>query len=163
GAVLGGSLTATAFRGVAVFDGLSLNQLGTGYMITVTSSSFPSITTNSFDVISDPTPWQGTFYAVPSDSSLRAAINRADSNGFAFNTILLSASTTVLSDLSSGGIVIENASALPSKTLSIIGQGQTSTIISSIYNWQDRIFEIEGTGGQSLNVVMQGLTIEGGV
>jgi hypothetical protein len=163
GAVLGGTLTATAFHGVAVFDGLTLNKLGTGYTLTVTSSSFPSITSNSFDVITNPTPWQGTFYPVSTDASLRAAITTADSNGFAFNTILLSASTYILSDLSSGGLVIENSSSLPSKTLTITGQGQSSTIIGSSFSWHDRIFEIEGSGGQSLNVVMQGLTIEGGL
>jgi len=161
-AVLGGNLTATAHHGVAAFDGLTLNHLGTGYTLTVTSSTFPSITSNSFDVISDPTPWQGTFYPVPTDASLRNAINNADSNGFAMNTILLSASTYVLSDLSSGGIIIENTSSLPSKTLTITGQGQTSSIIGSSFSWHDRIFEIEGSGGQSLNVTMQHLTIEGG-
>ncbi len=162
GAALGGTLTATASDGVAVFDGLTLNDLGTAFTIQVTSSTFPSITTNAFNAIVDPTPWQGTFYPVPTDASLRTDINLADSNGYAFNTILLSASTYLLSDTSSGGLVIENASSLPSKTLTITGQGQTSTIISSVFNWHDRIFEIEGSSGQSLNVTIQGLTIDGG-
>ncbi|HEV3437152.1 MAG TPA: choice-of-anchor Q domain-containing protein, partial [Gemmata sp.] len=162
GATLGGTLTATASDGVAVFDGLTLNQLGSGYTLQISSSKFPSITSNSFDMISNPTPWQGTFYPVPTDASLRTAINDADSNGYAFNTILLSASTYLLSDASSGGLVIDNASSLPSKTLTIAGQGQTSSIIGSVFNWLDRIFEIEGSGGLSLNVIMQNLTIQGG-
>jgi hypothetical protein len=159
---LGGTLTATATNGVAVFDNLAINQLGTGYTIQVTSSVFPSITTAPFDVISNPTPWQGTFYPVPTDASLRTAISQADSNADAFNTILLSGSTYLLSDLASGGLVIDNTSSLPSKTLTITGQGPANTIIGSIFNWQDRIVEIEGSSGHALNVTLQGLTIEGG-
>jgi subtilase family serine protease len=162
GANLGGTLTATAVNGVAVFDGLSLDTLGTGYTLQVTSDTFPAITTNAFAVIADPTPWQGTFYPVPTDASLRAAISAADSNGFAFNTILLSASTYRLTDKSAGGIVIANTSALPEKTLTITGQGPTSSVISSTFLWHSRIFEIDGSGGQSLNVAMQDLTIQGG-
>jgi hypothetical protein len=162
GAVLNGTLTATASNGLAVFDGLTLSQLGSGYTIQVTSSKFTSITTSPFDTIADPTPWQGTFYPVPTDASLRTAITLADSNDKTFNTIILSASTYVLSDRSAGGLLIENASSLPSKTLTITGQGSSNTIISSIFNWRDRVFQIEGTGGPSLNVTIQELTIQGG-
>ena len=102
GATLGGTLTATAAHGVAVFDGLTLDQLGTGYTFQVSGSKFPTITTNAFNVITDPTPWQGTFYPVPTDASLRTAIKQADSNRHAFNTIILSASTYLLSDKSAG-------------------------------------------------------------
>jgi hypothetical protein len=162
GATLGGTLTATAVDGIAVFDGLTLNQTGSGFTIEITSSKFPSITTSSFNAIADPTPWQGTFYPVPTDASLRNDIDLADSNADAFNTIILSASHYLLSNRSVGGIVIENTSSLSSKTLTIIGQGESSSIIGSIFNWSDRIFEIVGSGGQSLNVTLQGLTIEGG-
>jgi hypothetical protein len=162
GAILGGTLTATATDGVAVFDGLTLNETGTGFTLHVTSSKFPSITTSAFNVIADPTPWQGTFYPVPTDASLRTDISLADSNSQVFNTIVLSATTYLLSNLTSGGIVISNASSLASKTLTITGQGPSTTIIGSVFNWRDHIFEIEGSGGQSLNVIMEGLTIQGG-
>ena len=162
GTALGGALTATADHGVAVFYPLTLDQAGSGYTIQVTSSTFPSITTNTFDATPDLTPWQGTFYPVPTDASLRAAINQADSNALAFNTIILSASTYLLSDTSSGALVVENSSTLPSKTLTITGQGETSSVIGSAFNWHDRIFEIEGSNGTSLNVTLQNLTIQGG-
>jgi hypothetical protein len=162
GAILGGTLTATVSNGVAVFDGLTLNQVGTGFTIQVTNSKFPSITTSSFNTIPDPTPWQGTFYPVPTDASLRTDIGLADSNGLAFNTIVLSASTYLLSDKFSGEIVIKNDSSLPAKTLSITGQGQANSIIGSVFNWQDRIFEIEGSSAHALNVTLQNLTIQGG-
>jgi hypothetical protein len=162
GATLSGPTTATAVNGVAVFDGLSLDTLGSGYTLQISSDTFPAITTNAFAVIADPTPWQGTFYPVPTDASLRAAINAADSNGFAFNTILLSASTCLLTDRSAGGLVIANNSALPSKTLTISGQGQTSTVIGATYFWHSRIFAIEGALGKSLNVAVDDLTIQRG-
>ena len=72
GATLGGTLTVTASHGVAVFDGLTINQLGTGYTFTIGSSSFASVTTDPFNIIADPTPGSGTFYPVPTDASLRA-------------------------------------------------------------------------------------------
>jgi hypothetical protein len=165
GATLGGNLTVTAVNGIAVFDGLTLDTLGSGYTLQITSTTFPTITTNSFTVISDPTPWQGTFYPVPTDASLRAAINAADSNGFAFNTLLLSASTYLLTNKSAGGVVIENTSSLPEKTLTVAGQGQASTVIGSTYFWHARIFEIVGSaasGVAALSVAMDDLTIQGG-
>ena len=115
-------------------------KLGNGYTLQITSSTFPTITTEPFDVIANPTPWQDTFYPVPTDASLRAAINEADSDSFAFNTILLSASSYLFSNTTAGEIVINNPSSLPGKALTITGQGQTSTIIGSVFNWQDRIF-----------------------
>ena len=161
GSALGGTLTATAYHGVAVFDGLTLGELGNGYTLEITSS-FPTITTEPFDVIANPTPWQGTFYPVPTDASLRTAIDQADSDSFAFNTIELSASSYLLSNTTAGNIVIKNSSSLPAKTLTISGQGEAATIIGSVFNWQDRIFEIDGITGASVNVVFQTLSIEGG-
>ena len=68
-------------------------------------------------MITNPTPWQGTFYPVPTDASLRTAISQADSDSYAFNTIVLSASSYLLSNTTAGEIVIDNSSSLPGKTL----------------------------------------------
>jgi hypothetical protein len=162
GATLGGTLSATAVDGVAVFDGLTLNKTGTGYTFTITSSQFPSITTIPFNMIPNPTPWQGTFYPVPTDASLRAAIKSADTNSFAFNTIDLAASTYLLTNASSGGIVITNSTLLRTKSLTITGQGEASSVIGSAFNWRDRIFEIVGSATHSQVVTLQDLAIEGG-
>jgi hypothetical protein len=162
GAILAGTLTATASNGVAVFDGLTLNQVGTGFTIQVTSSKFPSITTSTFNAIPDPTPWQGTFYPVPTDASLRTDIELADSNALSTNTIVLSASTYLLSDKLSGELVVKNDSSLPAKTLTIAGQGSTNSTIGSVFNWQDRIFEIEGSSAHALSITFRNLTIQGG-
>ena len=162
GATLGGTLTVTAQNGLAVFDGLTLNQLGSGYTLQITNSTFPSITTSAFAVIANPTPWQQTYYPVGTDASLRNAINQADENANAFNTIILSASPYLLSNTSLGALVIENSSSLPSKTLTITGEGSTNSVIESAYGWMDRIFQIEGSATQAVNVTLQNLTIQGG-
>ena len=107
---------------MAVFDGLTLSQLGNGYTLEITST-FPTITTQPFDVIANPTPWQGTFYPVPTDASLRTAINQADSDSYTSNTIELSASTYLLSNTADGEIVIKDSSSLSDKTLTLAGQG----------------------------------------
>ncbi len=163
GATLGGTLTVTASHGQAVFDDLTLNKLGTGYTFKITDTDFPSVTTDAFNVIANPTPGSGTFYPVPTDASLRGAIGAAESNGDASNTIVLSTATYVLTNTSLGQIVIQNNSSLPNKTLTIVGQGETSTIIEpGLALWSDRIFEVVGTSQANVTVVFQDLAIEGG-
>jgi hypothetical protein len=161
GSTLGGTLTVNAYHGVGVFDGLTADKPGSGYTLKITST-FPTITTSTFDVTSNTTPWQGTFYPVPTDASLRAAIENADSNAYYYNTIILSSANYVLSDSAAGELLINNSSSLSSKTLTITGQGPASSIIGTDFNWHDRVFEIEGASGKPLNVVFQNLAIEGG-
>jgi hypothetical protein len=158
---LGGTLTATAYHGIAVFDGLTLSNPGTGYTFQITST-FPTISTNAFNVTTNSTPWQGTFYPVPTDASLRAAISKADSNSFAYNTILLAASSYLLSNAAAGEILITNSSSLAGKTLTIAGQGPASSIIGSSFDWTNRIFEITGSSGKAVNVILRDLAVEGG-
>jgi hypothetical protein len=50
GATLGGILTATAANGVATFPELTLNKLGIGYTLQVTSSGLTSASTGAFNV-----------------------------------------------------------------------------------------------------------------
>ena len=166
GASLGGTLTVTASHGVAVFDGLSISQIGTGYTFRISSGSFSSVTTNPFAIIANPNPGSGTFYPAPTDASLRDAIATADSNSDASNTIILEAGTYVLTNTTLGQIVIQNSTSLPSKTLTIVGQGDgaNSTIIQpGTSAWQDRIFEVVGTTGSNISVVFQDLAIAGGI
>ena len=111
---------------------------------------------------SNTTPWQGTFYPVPTDASLRAAIEDADSNAYAYNTIILSSSDYVLSDSAAGELLITNSSSLPGKTLTITGNGPAGSIIATDFNWHDRVFEIAGSSSKALSLVLQNLAIEGG-
>ena len=163
GATLGGTLTVTASHGQAVFDNLSLNTIGTGYTFKITDSDFSSVTTSSLNVIANPTPGSGTFYPVPTDAGLRAAFSQAEGDGNASDTIVLSSATYVLNNTSLGQIVIQNTSDLSDKTLTIVGQGETSTIIEpSLFLWSDRVFEVVGTSQANVTVVFQDLSIEGG-
>jgi hypothetical protein len=163
GASLGGTLTVQADNGVAVFDGLTLSEAGTNYSFKISSSDLASATTSTFDVTPNLTPWAGTYYPVPTDASLRTAITDADSNGFSSNTIVLATGTYPLSNATLGQLLIENSSSMTSKTLSIVGEGASSSIIEpGIAGWEDRIFEIVGTTGANMTVVFQDLSIEGG-
>jgi Bacterial Ig-like domain (group 3) len=54
GATLGGSLTVQAKSGVAMFSGLTLNKVGTGYVIKATSGTLPSISTSGIAVTPGP-------------------------------------------------------------------------------------------------------------
>ena len=55
GATLGGTLSVAAVDGVATFSALTLDQLGDGYTLRLSSDGLTSVTTNSFGVI-PPTP-----------------------------------------------------------------------------------------------------------
>ncbi len=50
GATLGGTLTATAQNGVAGFSGLTINNPGVGYILSVSTDGLTSTTTNAFNV-----------------------------------------------------------------------------------------------------------------
>jgi len=52
GAKLGGTLSVKASQGVATFSGLTLNKLGTGYTLQVSSSGLSSATTSAITVTS---------------------------------------------------------------------------------------------------------------
>ena len=56
GSTLGGSAMGTASQGMVTFSGLSLNNAGNGYTITVSSVGLPTITTNAFQVTAPPPP-----------------------------------------------------------------------------------------------------------
>jgi hypothetical protein len=95
--------------------------------------------------------------------SLRAAILAADTNSSASNTIKLGDGTFSLTDTTDGNLLIDDQnSAVVSKTLTIVGQGETKTIVTGGSNWADRIFEVVGRTGALMTVVFKDFTIEGG-
>lgn len=50
GAELDGTLTASINQGIATFSGLSIDQAGSGYALSISGSGFGSVTTSTFDV-----------------------------------------------------------------------------------------------------------------
>ena len=97
------------------------------------------------------------------DSQLARTSVTAESNSFADNTIVLAAGTYPLTNQSLGQLVIQNQSTSLFKTLTFVGQGETSSIIApGILNWNDRDIEILGSSGAGISVVFQDLAIEGG-
>src|SRR5436305_1409453 len=70
---------------------------------------------------------------------LRDAILQANANSDASNTINLQAANYQLTNAAAGNLLIANTAALPSKTLTIAGVGQNSSIIAGGSGWADRI------------------------
>jgi len=50
GAALGGALTVTASQGIAAFSGLTINEVGAGHTLRVTSSGLSSAVTNAINM-----------------------------------------------------------------------------------------------------------------
>ncbi len=132
GSTLGGTLTATAVKGVATFTNLTLNELGTGYTLQATASGLTSTTTSGFNVTGPPvvTPsgTTNTFTvggsAVPVDSGITVSSSDADITGA---TMTISAGTLQSGDTLnftnqngisgsySGGILTLSGSATPAQ------------------------------------------------
>jgi hypothetical protein len=66
GATLGGTLAVTASQGVATFSGLTINKVGSGYTLRVTSSGLSSAVTNAINVTKTGT---STALAAPTTAS----------------------------------------------------------------------------------------------
>ena len=105
--------------------------------------------------------------------SLRDDINVADSNGDASNTITLDAGNYTLTKAQLGPLLIQNtapAPGVPSKTLTIVGNGAGQSIINTnktTDGFYNRVFTIVGTSlpgnsGYSVKVVFKNLTVTGG-
>ena len=60
GATLGGTLNVTAQSGVATFSGLTLDQVGAGYTLQLSSNGLTAGTTSPFDVQTNTAPTQYT-------------------------------------------------------------------------------------------------------
>ena len=150
-------VTAPVTNGTVVFQGLSLSKIGSGYKLQVTINGLASANTNTVTVTAA-RPGVGYFYPLPVDNGLAAAVASADSNNDSTNIITLYV-TSITYPVSSE-VLIDNTSNLHSKSLTFVGQGATTSVIDA--SGASRVFEIVGAGS-SLSVVLQNLTIEGGL
>ena len=165
-------VTVPVTDGAAVFDGLSLVQLshGTDYVFQV-STTIPTVgevstTTTGVDVGTAATPNVGNYYPLPRDSSLRGDIGAANANGDATNNIIWI--YDAFYPINNGQIYIDNASALPGKTLNMVGVFTDPTEspdpptakVGGGSDAPSRLFEI--MGNSSLNVNITGIDFYGG-
>ena len=84
----------------------------------------------------------GYYYPLPVSSSLGTDVAAADSNRLASNIITLSISSIPYA-VTDGQLVIDNSSSLESKSFTIVGQGESSSVINA--EATSRVFEIVGT------------------
>ena len=77
GAKLGGTLSVKASQGVATFSGLTINKVGSGYTLQLTSSGLTSAITNAITVTKTGTDVQHLLPAPPTASCTRSAAGTA--------------------------------------------------------------------------------------
>ena len=150
------TVTAPVIDGKAVFSNLSLTKKGGGYTFKVAMTGLTSTVTSPVAVIA-PQAGTGYFYPLPVSNSLGADVAAADTDTFATNVITLSVSSIPYS-VTGGQVVIDNGSNLRSKTFTIVGQGESTSVINA--ESTGRVFEVVGTS--AISVVVQSLSIVGG-
>ncbi len=95
-------------------------------------------------------------FAPTSGAQLSSDIAAADTNGDASNTINLAAA-----DYQVDNLLIQNQNAaVPTKTLTIVGQGETSSILDGA--GIARVLDINASNGRAETIVLQNLAIEHG-
>ncbi|MEK7402535.1 MAG: hypothetical protein AABZ80_09265, partial [Gemmatimonadota bacterium] len=77
GATLGGTVSAAAVAGVATFSNLTLNQLGTGYVLAATATGLTAGNSNTFNVVAVGPGTKLAFTAQPSNVVAGASITPA--------------------------------------------------------------------------------------
>ena len=150
-------LSVPVMSGVAVFSGLSLSRPLGSYTFSV---AMTGLTSANADPAALKTPRSGTtyYYPLPTDNQLSADVAAADANGSTSNVITLSPSTIPYA-VTSGQMLIDNNLYPRTKALTILGQGETNSVITA--EQLSRVFEVVGSPS-SLLVTMQGLTIKKG-
>ncbi len=94
--------------------------------------------------------------------SLRAAINLANTNGDASNTITLGPGAFPLTAAGGGSLLIQDqAAGLSNKSLTIVGEGELQSTIEA--QGAFRIMQVVGTPGASSSVVFDDVILSGGV
>jgi hypothetical protein len=76
GAALGGTLTRAAVNGIATFDDLSLDEVGTGYTLAATASGLTGATSAGFDITVE-APVQLAFGQQPTSTEVGATLSPA--------------------------------------------------------------------------------------
>ncbi len=110
-------------------------------------------------------PASMTYYVAPGLGTLQAAINEAEANSVALNTLILTAGEYDLSSaFAPAGPLTIGQSSMANKTLIIVGQGIGTTIIEpGSTTWQTRVVQIGSSSSvNTMTVALDDLTIRGG-
>ncbi len=169
GGSIGGTLSVTAINGVATFSGLTLDEVGVGYTLSVSSSGLTAATSNAFDVQASGSPTHFTVdltsdYGAGSgnEGDLRYVIAQADANMnplgslIRFDPTVFSSPQTIT--LNSALPDLSNTTGL----MDIEGPGTSSLTVarSSAAGTPDfRIFKVDSDA----DVKLVDLTVTGGL
>jgi len=141
GGTLGGTLTVNAVAGVATFNNLSINNVGTGYTLSATSASLTAATSNAFNITSAAAT-KLAFYQQPSNTTVSTAISPAvtvqiqDASG---NLVSSDTRTITVSKSVCGGTLggttsvaaVGGVATFSNLTISAVGSGCTLTATAS--------------------------------
>ena len=144
-----------------VFQGLTLSQVAGGNRYTFVAQSgtlVNSAPTDTVQVMAPPGPNMAFYYPLPIAGSLSDAVATTALDNKAVSLIVLSKSTIPYA-VGGSELKLMNSSGAPSKTIEILGQSSTSSVIEA--GLQSRVFEVNGDS--SLTVVFQSLSIDGGL
>ncbi len=130
-------------------------------MIASQSGTLDTVVTTPVYVTTQATAGVAAYYPVPLDQSLRGDIGSTQLDSESTNDIYLVYANPF--PITNGQILLQNPVPSVPKVLNFLGQGQSTSIITS--NYTNRLFEITGTNGTnpSLMVVFQDLTLTGGL
>ncbi len=137
GATLAGPTTVTAVEGVATFDGLAIDRVGDGYMLTASVEGLTSAITPLFDVVAGPvarvTTNRGaaalTFPTGTATVQLAAWQYDAAGNATTTSVTWLTDDPTVASVTSSGLVTARSAGLA---TVSAVAGGKASTVLIGV-------------------------------
>ena len=141
GGTLSGTVTVNAVAGVATFNNLSINAVGTGYTLAATSSGLTGATSNTFNITAGAAN-KLAFFQQPSDTTVTTAISPAVTvqiQDAAGNLVTTDTRTVTVAKNVCGGTLggttsvaaVGGVATFSNLTISLAGVGCTLTATSS--------------------------------
>lgn len=128
---LSGTLTVAAANGVATFNGLSINNVGTGYTLSATSTGLTSATSNTFNITGGALSISTTDSLIGIGRSIGGTVTLPSPAGPGGVTITLGSSNTALATISPASVTILQGSSSAPFTVTGVAAGGPVTLTAS--------------------------------
>ncbi len=163
---LGGATTVSAVGGVAVFSGLSLNNTGTGYQLSISGGDLTSPALNSFDVTPKGVATQLIFLAEPpssvsAGSGFDLTVEAVD--GFGTLGALFAGSVTLGLANNPGGGTLSGTTMVSAVGGIAVFQGLSINNVGNGYTLLAAVSGLNAAETSSLSVTPGTLTLPGSV